>query len=58
MAGKVIRYLDDILLLVGGVLIVVGIWQIYRPAAFVVAGLMLIGLAYLIGKVKAKDVTK
>lgn len=52
---SMLRFVDDILLLVGGALIVVGIAQIYPPAAWVVAGLMLVGLAYLIGKVKAKQ---
>lgn len=52
------RFLDDIFLLVGCALIVVGVWQIFPPAAWVVAGLMLVGLAYLVGKVKAKHVAE
>ncbi|KRT76707.1 MAG: hypothetical protein XU14_C0033G0005 [Armatimonadetes bacterium CSP1-3] len=47
------KYLEDIVLFTGGSLVVVGVHQIYPPAALVVAGLMLIGVAILIGKVRA-----
>lgn len=38
------EFLREICLLAGGGALVVGIWQIYRPAAWIAAGLMLIWL--------------
>ncbi len=43
------KYLDDFLALAGGALITVGVWQIYPPAAWIVAGVMLIALGVLYG---------
>lgn len=47
------KYLEDVLLLAGCGLIVTGVHQIYPPAAWIVAGAMLIGIAVLVGKAKA-----
>ncbi len=42
----ILKKLDitDILIIVGAALVVVGIWQIYRPAAWICAGLALLFL--------------
>lgn len=47
------RYADDMLLLAGCACVVVGVAQISGPLAWIVAGIMLIGLAALIGKAKS-----
>ena len=47
------KYLDDIVLFAGCTLVIAGVHQVYPPAALVVAGLMLIGMSILIGKVRA-----
>lgn len=46
------KYIDDLLLLAGGACILYGLAQWSIIATWIVAGLMLIGLAALIGKVK------
>ena len=43
------KYLDDLLVLSGCAVITVGVWQIYPPAAWIVAGVMLIALGVLYG---------
>ena len=48
--------LDDVLLLAGGVCILYGLSLWSASATWIIGGLMLIGLAYLIGKVRAKNV--
>ncbi|NMC30746.1 MAG: hypothetical protein GYA45_11820 [Pelolinea sp.] len=48
------KYLDDVLLLVGCACVVAGVWQISIPAAFITSGVILIGLAVMIGKIKGK----
>lgn len=47
------RYADDLLLLAGCGLIVTGVAQVSGPLAWIVAGILLIGLAALIGKAKS-----
>lgn len=49
---------DDWLLILGGVLIVIGVALIYVPAGAIVAGLELIGLAYLIRAEKANAIVE
>ena len=46
------KYIDDLLLLAGCVCILYGLSQWSIIVTWIVAGLMLIGLAALIGKVK------
>jgi hypothetical protein len=49
---KLLRYADDLLMFGGCAAIVFGValWSV--PAAFIIGGLLMIGLAFIIGKVK------
>lgn len=49
------RNLDDLLLLAGCVCIVAGVAMWSVPAALIVAGLLLIGLGFLVGKKMVND---
>lgn len=49
------RNLDDVLLIFGSVLVVIGMGLIYMPAGVITAGLILIGFGYLVGKKMAND---
>lgn len=49
-----IKYLDDLLVLVGGMIVLYGLAQINPIITWLVGGLMLIGLGLLVGKAKAK----
>lgn len=40
------RHLPDVLAIVGAALIVAGVWVIYPPAAFIVAGVAFIYAGY------------
>lgn len=50
----IFKYADDLLLVLGCACILVGIAQWSIPATWICGGLMLIGWAMLIGKLKAK----
>jgi len=50
--NRFMRYLDDIFLFAGCACILYGLSMVSVVATWIVAGLMLIGLAVLIGKVK------
>lgn len=52
-----IRYLDDILLLAGCGCVLYGLSLWSLPAAWITGGIMLIALAVIIGKAKAKNAT-
>lgn len=58
MIKKLIQHLDEILLFIGCCCIVYGLalWQ--ATVAWVVAGLLIFGWAFLIGKVSANDAAK
>ena len=43
------KYLDDILFLIGCGLVVYGVWLIYVPAAWIVAGILTIVFGGLVG---------
>ena len=43
------KYLDDLLILAGCILVALGVYQIYPPAAWIVGGAELIGLGVLTG---------
>jgi hypothetical protein len=47
------KYLDDLLFLIGATLIVIGVAQIYTPAAWIVAGAFMIAGAVLYAKASA-----
>lgn len=52
---KMVRYLDDLLLIIGCGLILLGIGQWNLIVMEIVAGLMMIGFGVLIGKAKANN---
>ena len=43
----VIRYIDDFLYVAGGALLSYGAYETFRPAGFIVAGLLLMGMGLL-----------
>jgi len=49
--GVFVKFLDDLLVLGGCVLIVIGTWYVCPVATWFVAGIMLIGLGVLVGLV-------
>jgi hypothetical protein len=46
---KLLLLLPDVLILLGFLAIVYGIWQIHPPSAWIVAGISLIGYSVLMG---------
>ncbi len=50
------QYLDDILLLAGCACILYGLSIWSAAVTWITGGAMLVGLAYLVGRVKARDV--
>lgn len=50
---QLLRFLDDILLVAGCICVLYGFSLINTAATWIVAGGMLIGLAYLVGKAKS-----
>ena len=55
MKNFISRYFEDLLLLVGCIFILVGLAQWNAIVTWVVAGMMLIGWGFLIGKVNSND---
>lgn len=55
---KLIRHLDEILLTIGCCCIVYGLALWNATVAWVVAGVLMFGWAFLIGKVRANDAIK
>jgi hypothetical protein len=51
---KKFKYLDDVLLLTGCICVLIGLGQWSAVATWIVGGLELIGLAILVGKMKAQ----
>ncbi len=45
-------YVDDVLLILGCACIVIGVAMLNVPAAVIVCGVLLIGLAVIVGKVE------
>lgn len=58
MKANLKKNLDDVLLIAGCVCIVLGVALLSIPAAFITAGVSLIGFGFLVGKKMANDVTK
>lgn len=52
---KWLNYADDLLLLIGCACIVTGVAMLSVPAALVVSGVLLIGLAVIVGKIDRTD---
>lgn len=52
---KWLNYADDLLLLIGCACIVVGVAMLNVPAALIVGGVLMIGLAVVVGKVNNPD---
>ncbi len=52
-----VNYFDDILLLAGCGCILYGLSMWNATVTWIAGGVMLVGLAYLVGRVKAKDAT-
>ncbi len=52
---KWLKYADDLLLLIGCACIVTGVAIWSKPAALVVSGVLLIGLAVIVGKIDRID---
>ena len=53
MLKKIIKYIDDILYVAGGALISIGVFFIYIPAGYIVAGGILISLSFIVAKGRA-----
>ncbi len=58
MIKKLTQHLDEILLFIGCGCIIYGLALWSATIAWVVAGLLMFGWAFLIGKVKANDASK
>jgi hypothetical protein len=44
------KYIDDILLFIGMILISIGVFKIYIPAGFILSGICFLALAYFYAK--------
>lgn len=49
------KYLDDSLILLGCVLVLVGIWQIYPAAAWIAGGIMAMGGGIVMGYLRSQS---
>jgi hypothetical protein len=47
---KILKYSDDALVILGIIFLFVGFYKIYKPIGFIMFGLCLIAVAYIISK--------
>lgn len=55
MKRKIMRYLDDLLLIIGIALLSIGAFKIYVPAGYITLGILFIASALLYAKKEAGE---